>query len=266
MLAISKAISSTSLKSAFIPFITAGYPNMSVTFDVINILDKQGVSAIEIGIPYSDALADGKVIQESSKIALQQAIYLDQVLMLVRRLNDSIKSPIILFTYLNPILAKGISIFIREIAQCGAKGLVIPDLPLEEADYLISVCNYYKIELILFISPCSSDDRIQQILLKAPGCIYLVSSYGVTGIRKKLQLNIQPVLQKIKQQSSKPIMLGFGIADEKQIAQIMNFSVSVDAIVIGSAFINQVKRSYDSNNYEYLNKFCNRIKSAMLMK
>ncbi len=263
MLAISDAISNTNLKSALIPFITAGYPNLETTARVIDILDSQGVQAIELGVPYSDALADGIVIQESSRVALSQKTYVDKVLKLVHRLSSKIKAPIIIFTYLNPILSKGIEVFIKEIAQSGAKGLVIPDLPLEESDYFIAVCNYYDIELILFVSPSSSDQRIKEIALKAPGCIYLVSSYGVTGARKYIELGIQNIVKKVKMYSDKRIMLGFGISNEDHVAKIMNFDLTIDAIVMGTAFVNQIKNSYSSNSYDELNIFCNKLKNAM---
>lgn len=263
MLAISNAISGTDLKSALVPFITAGYPNIDITSKVINLLDKQGVQAIELGIPYSDALADGIVIQESSRIALEKKTYIDQVLNIVRNVSKSIKAPIIIFTYLNPILCKGINLFIQEIAESGAKGLVIPDLPLEEADYFIAVCNYYQIELILFVSPASSDKRIREIVLKAPGCIYLLSSYGVTGLRNGIESNIQNLVKKIKNISNKCVMLGFGISNENQVADIMNSNLQIDAIVMGSAFINQITCSYKDDDYNNLNLFCMRVKQAM---
>lgn len=263
MLTISDAISNTDLKSALIPFITAGYPSLDVTAKVVELLDSKGVEVIELGVPYSDALADGVAIQESSKVALEKKTYLDQVLELVHILNGKIQAPIIVFTYLNPVLSKGIQTFVKEMAQAGAKGLIIPDLPLEETDYLISICNYYKIELILFVSPSSSDRRIRDIALKAPGCIYLVSSYGVTGLRDCIEIDVQSVVNKIRLHSDKRIMLGFGISNELQVAEIMSFDLNVDAIVMGTAFINKIKSSCSINNYDNLSLFCDKIKSKM---
>ena len=263
MLTISNAISSTGLKSALIPFITAGYPNLKVTSKIIHLLDKQAVQAIELGIPYSDALADGILIQESSRIALEQEIYIDKILNLLDELNPSIRAPIIIFTYLNPILSRGINSFIRAIAKVGVKGLVVPDLPLEEADYFIAICGFYDIELILFISPASSEARVQEIILKAPGCIYVVSSYGVTGLRKNLEENLCQLVQKIKNNTNKRIMLGFGISNEQQVSEIMKYDIKVDAIVMGSAFIKQITYSHDSNDYGHLSMFCKNIKASM---
>lgn len=263
MLTISNAISNTSLKSALIPFITAGYPNLKVTSKILHLLDKQGVHAIELGIPYSDALADGTLIQESSRIALEQKIYFDQILTLIDKSSRSISAPIIVFTYLNPILSRGIDSFIREISDAGAKGLVVPDLPLEESDYFISICNFYNIELIFFISPASSEARLQEIILKAPGCIYVVSDYGVTGLRENLGSSLYQLVQKIKNNTNKRIMLGFGISNEQQVSEIMQYNLKIDAIVMGSAFIKQIAYSYENDDYECLNIFCQNIKNSM---
>lgn len=264
MLTISRAISNPDSRIGLIPFITAGYPDLDATLEVIQLLDRDGVQAIELGIPYSDALADGLVIQESSRIALAQKTYLDQVIDLVSVVNSRIKAPIIIFTYLNPILSKGAELFIQEIARAGAKGLVVPDLPLEEADYFIALCAYYEIELILFVSPSSSSERIADIVTKAPGCIYLISSYGVTGKRDDAEMSIGPLITRIKSLCDKPIMLGFGISNELQVAKIASSYLGINAIVIGTAFVNQVRIGYSLSNYDGLNLFCARLRNAIV--
>lgn len=260
---ISNAIKNTNLQSALIPFITAGYPSLKTTKEVIYLLDDIGVNAIELGIPYSDALADGPIIQESSRIALKHKVCINQIINLVKDINQEIKTPLIIFTYLNPILSKGIDSFIKDIAEAGVKGLIIPDLPIEESDYFITVCNYYSIELILFISPASPDKRIQEILLKAPGCIYLVSSYGVTGLRNKIGSHLFQLIKKIKNTTNKQIMLGFGISNAQQVSEIMNYNLDIDAIVMGSAFIKMISSSCKNNNYQDLSIFCEQLKSSM---
>ena len=263
MLTISNAISKTSLKSALVPFVTVGYPSLTVTSEVVHLLDREGVNAIELGIPYSDALADGPIIQESSRVALSQHISINQILAFIKDLSSSITTPLIVFTYLNPILSKGIHSFIKEIAEAGVKGLIIPDLPVEESDYVISICHYYELELILFISPASSEARIQKTILKAPGCIYLVSSYGVTGLRDNLGLHLFDFVKKIKDKTSKRIMLGFGISNDKQVAEIMKYNLDIDAIVMGTAFIRQITYGYSKNDYKQMSAFCQNIKQAM---
>nr|YP_010728841.1 tryptophan synthase alpha subunit [Lithothamnion corallioides]WEA77106.1 tryptophan synthase alpha subunit [Lithothamnion corallioides] len=263
MLTISETIASVKTRSALVPFITAGYPNLETTVNLIYLLDKKGANAIELGIPYSDALADGIVIQESSRIALEQKTYVDQVLKLVQQVSPNVIAPIIIFTYYNPILCRGIDRFVKEIAESGAKGLVVPDLPLEESDYLISLCNEYEIELILFVSPTSSENRIQSIVSKAPGCIYLVSSCGVTGLRGSINYNVQELVKKIKRSTNKCVMLGFGISNEYQVSKLMDLQLDIDAIVMGSAFINKITDGLKDSNYEKVGSFCENIKSAI---
>lgn len=263
MLIISKAISSTKARSALVPFITVGYPNIEATVKLVYLLDKKGANVIELGIPYSDALADGVVIQESSRIALDQRIYIDQVLNLIQQVSSNVIAPIIVFTYYNPILSRGIERFVKEIAKSGAKGLIVPDLPLEESDYLITLCSNYYIELILFVSPTSSEDRIKAIISKAPGCIYLVSSLGVTGLRGNIDCSVQELVKKIKRTTNKCVMLGFGISNEYQISKLMDLQLNIDAIVMGSAFIKKIMDSLGDNSYKNVGSFCEKIKSVI---
>lgn len=263
MLTISKSILNTKLKYSLVPFITAGYPDLKSTSKLIRLLDAQGVHAIELGIPYSDALADGPIIQESSRIALNQQVYFEEILELVNQNCSIINTPLIIFTYLNPILSRGIDLFIKEIASAGAKGLIIPDLPIEESDYFIFLCNFYKIELILFISLTSSEQRVRQILLKAPGCIYLVSSYGVTGQRESLQKGLPQVISKIKRYSDKPIMLGFGISSKNQVTEIVKSQLEINAVVIGSAFIKKITEDGSYDDFSHVRDFCQNIKDSM---
>nr|AYR05929.1 tryptophan synthase alpha subunit [Lithothamnion sp.] len=263
MFTISKAISSVKTRSALVPFITVGYPNLKATVELIYLLDKKGANAIELGIPYSDALADGIVIQESSRIALEQKIYIDQVLNLIQQVSPNLTVPIIVFTYYNPIVCRGIERFVKEISESGAKGLVVPDLPLEESDYLINLCSDYYIELILFVSPTSSENRIKSIISKAPGCIYLVSSCGVTGLRGSINYDIKELVKKIKRTTDKCVMLGFGISNEYQVSKLMSLQLNIDAIVMGSAFINKITDSLGDDNYENVGSFCEKIKSVI---
>nr|ARW60144.1 Tryptophan synthase alpha subunit [Laurencieae sp.] len=247
---------------ALIPFVTAGYPNIDITLDVLYTLDQQGADIIELGIPYSDSVADGPIIQQSSKIALEQGIYIDQVLKLLDGVKSKLSVPIVIFTYYNPILVRGINRFIEEISLRGVKGLIVPDLPIEETDYLIYLCSQYSIELILFVAPTSSKSRISHILSKAPGCVYLVSSTGVTGIRNDVNHEIDSLSSYIKSSTGKLIMLGFGISNVSQVTKVSNWDI--DGLVIGSAFtrILSSNLSYDIG-VKSLGSFCREIKSAI---
>lgn len=243
---------------ALIPFVTAGYPSVDITIDILYTLDSQGADIIELGLPYADALADGPIIQEASQHSINQGINLKQVLNIITTVSKNIKAPLILFTYYNPVLVKGVISFIRDIANSGAKGLIIPDLPVEETDYIIKTCIEWDIELILFISPTSSTVRISEILSKAPGCIYLISSTGVTGIRNEISKEIQEFSSLIKKEKEKLLILGFGISNQKQVAIISKWNI--DGIVIGSAFMNIIKTSAQNMIVSNISEFCRQIK------
>nr|QCI09035.1 Tryptophan synthase alpha subunit [Inkyuleea mariana] len=258
---VSKILRGKGSSCALIPFITAGYPNIDMTLQALYTLDNQGADIIELGIPYSDALADGPIIQESSKIALQQGVYLDQVLHILNIASPTLNAPIVIFSYYNPILARGLAKFIIEISNSGAKGLIIPDLPLEETDYLIELCFRYNIELILFIAPTSSQHRISSILSKSPGCIYLVSSTGVTGMRDEINSQINDLSYTIKSKTDKLIILGFGISNPDQASKISKWNI--DGIVIGSAFVKTLSNKSQVDGIKELGNFCKSIKLAI---
>nr|YP_009509223.1 tryptophan synthase alpha subunit [Gracilaria vermiculophylla]AXI96873.1 tryptophan synthase alpha subunit [Gracilaria vermiculophylla]QXU75086.1 tryptophan synthase alpha subunit [Gracilaria vermiculophylla]WDZ67932.1 tryptophan synthase alpha subunit [Gracilaria vermiculophylla] len=261
---ITNFLRSKNSSCALVPFITAGYPNINISMQALKVLDKKGADLIELGIPYSDALADGPIIQEASQVALRQGIYIDQVLYILRTVVPDLSSPIIIFTYYNPILVRGVDKFIREMSQAGAKGLIIPDLPLEEVDYILELCNLYCMELILFIAPTSSESRIQLILSKSPGCIYLVSSCGVTGFRDDFDLKIQNLAAFIKSKTDKLIMLGFGINSPDQVSQIISWDI--DGIVVGSAMINHMVGKFPKDILDSLGDFCQKLKFSMSKK
>nr|YP_009392425.1 Tryptophan synthase alpha subunit [Caloglossa monosticha]ARW60987.1 Tryptophan synthase alpha subunit [Caloglossa monosticha] len=249
---------------ALIPFIIAGYPNIDITIQALYLLDSKGADIIELGIPYADALADGPIIQNASKVALNQGIRVDHVLEILEKVSGNLISPIIIFSYYNPILVRGTEKFLHEISSLGVKGLIIPDLPIEETDYLIFLSSYYNIELILFIAPTSSNDRIDKILSKSPGCIYVVSSKGVTGIRDSLNTKLSSLFDNIKTRTKKLIMLGFGISNSQQVSIISRWNI--DGIVMGSSFIKTLSENSDCSNVETLDKlgqFCDEIKSSI---
>nr|YP_009122258.1 tryptophan synthase alpha chain [Vertebrata lanosa]AJH66016.1 tryptophan synthase alpha chain [Vertebrata lanosa] len=266
---ISNVLSQNSKKSAcsLIPFITAGYPNIDLTLQAIYILDQEGADLIELGIPYSDALADGPLIQEASKVAIKNGVNIDKVIEILDKIYLKINTPVIIFTYYNPILVKGIKRFIAIISKLGVRGLIIPDLPLEESDYMSTVCQIYRIELILFISPTSSSDRISSIVDKSPGCLYLVSSTGVTGIRDSIDMNINYASKQIMMKSSKMIMLGFGVSNPDQVKKIMQSQVGINGIVVGSAFTKIFSGYMSDPTIDLMGSiktFCRRMKFATL--
>jgi tryptophan synthase alpha chain len=245
-------------KCALIPFITAGDPDLHTTAEALRLLDKSGADIIELGVPYSDPLADGPVIQAAATRALQKGTTLDNVLNLVREVSPQLSAPIVLFTYYNPIFSRGIETFLSEIASSGVKGLVVPDLPLEEADNLIQKAAQESIEVILLVAPTSPAERIEQIAQKSQGFIYLVSVTGVTGIRSQVASGVQDILENIRRFSDKSIGVGFGISTPEQAKVIKNWGS--DAIIVGSAFV----RSLSEGGLPALESLCLSLKQAIV--
>nr|YP_009313037.1 Tryptophan synthase alpha subunit [Dermonema virens]SCW21291.1 Tryptophan synthase alpha subunit [Dermonema virens] len=254
MAIISSTLSVLEKSCGLIPFITAGSPNIESTERALRLLDSLGADVIEIGLPYSDPLADGPIIQQASKEALDKGMNLDLLLDLLDRTCNYIQSPIVLFTYYNPMLVRGIKKFISDISRVGVQGLIIPDLPLEETDYIISLCNQLSIELILLITPTSSPQRIKQIIQKSPGLIYVVSATGVTGLRSNVNHNMREFVKYIKSKTDKLLILGFGISTTEHVKQVMEWDI--DGIVIGSAFVKRLSDTNTERGLSSLGDFC----------
>lgn len=264
MTAISQTLDSLNGRCALIPFITAGDPNLEDTEYALKILDKEGADIIELGLPYSDPLADGPIIQEASKKALQGGVTLDKILYLLEQIHATISAPLVFFTYYNPILARGMDQFLADIAKAGVKGLIVPDLPLEEADYLMNLCNKYAIELILLITPMSSPERIDKILAKSQGTIYVVSSTGVTGIRQEVKQDMEQFIKRIKNKTNKLLILGFGISTQEHVAQVSEWDIN--GIVMGSAFVKCLSADTQSKRLDRLQQFCSSISKVLTSK
>nr|YP_009314676.1 Tryptophan synthase alpha subunit [Neoizziella asiatica]SCW23131.1 Tryptophan synthase alpha subunit [Neoizziella asiatica] len=259
---VSSTLRSLPYSCGLIPFITAGNPDIVSTEKALKILDSCGADIIEIGLPYSDPLADGPVIQQASKQALSQGMNFDMLLSLLHKINGHIRAPLVMFTYYNPLIARGILSFLTEIAAAGITGIIIPDLPLEEADYILDICNNLSIELILLVTPTSSKNRIDRIISKSQGVIYVVSSTGVTGLRDQINKNMQEFVASIRKKTDKLIILGFGISQEKHVRQIVQWEV--DGIVIGSAFVNCLADTSVDNGLEKLKSFCTSVKNVIM--
>ncbi|HEY9596528.1 MAG TPA: tryptophan synthase subunit alpha [Cyanophyceae cyanobacterium] len=246
---------------ALIPFITAGDPDLETTAQALRILDKSGADLIELGVPYSDPLADGPTIQAAATRALQRGVRLDDVLAMVKDVAPELKAPIILFTYYNPILNRGIESFLKQIAEVGVKGLVVPDLPLEEADSLLKPAAEIGIEVTLLVAPTTPQDRIDAIAQQSQGFIYLVSVTGVTGMRSQIESRVQDLLQQMRSVTDKPIGVGFGISQPEQAKQVKNWGA--DAVIVGSAFVKRLADGTPAEGLSAIGEFCQQLKSAI---
>jgi tryptophan synthase alpha chain len=246
---------------ALIPFITAGDPDLKTTAAALQLLDRSGADLIELGVPYSDPLADGPVIQAAATRALQGGTRLNQVLEMLREVTPKLKAPIILFTYYNPILNRGIEAFLQDIFDAGARGLVVPDLPLEEVEGLLKPATQIGIDVILLVAPTSPKDRIEAIAHSSQGFIYLVSVTGVTGIRTQVGSRVQELLTELRGVTDKAIGVGFGISQPSQAKQVMEWGA--DAVIVGSAFVKRLSEGSPQQGLEAIESFCRSLKAAI---
>lgn len=246
---------------ALVPFITAGDPNLDVTEKVIETLDSEGASIIELGLPYSDSLADGPVIQAAAARALGNNINFIDILLRLETISLKTSVPIVIFTYYNLVLRQGVESFILNIARSGAKGLLVPDLPLEESQELLEICSNNNLELILLIAPTSSPERIKMIAEKAQGCLYIVAANGVTGLKADFDIEVKNLINYVKQITDKPIIVGFGISNASQAALIKSWGV--DGVVLGSAFVRQLASYPEKQDLSDFKYFCRQIKESL---
>ncbi len=246
---------------ALIPFITAGDPDLDTTAKAIEVLAQNGADLIELGVPYSDPLADGPTIQAAATRALQKGVKLEAVLEVVKQVAPKIDVPIILFTYYNPIYYRGIESFLKQVKEAGVSGLVVPDLPLEEAEVLLKPAAEIGIEVILLVAPTSSTARIKAIATKSQGFIYLVSVTGVTGIRSEMAAGVKDILAELHSTTDKPIGVGFGISNPEQAKQIKEWGA--DGVIVGSAIVKRLAEGTPEAGLKAIAEFCAALKQAI---
>lgn len=227
-------------KKRFIPFLTIGDPSLEASFHLVQAIIDAGADAIELGVAYSDPLADGPTIQRASGRALAKKVSIRDVVLLVSRLREvNVTVPLILFTYYNPIFQYGIDQFFADLAANGADGVIIPDLPIEENEQAIRIAKAYNLHVISLVAP-TSDTRIAKIGKKAEGFLYCVSSLGVTGIRTSLRDDLSQFLDKVRANTDAPIAVGFGISTPEQVKSV---SQHADAVIVGSAIVQEIERN-----------------------
>ena len=248
---------------ALIPFITAGDPDLETTAAALRALDRAGADLIELGVPYSDPLADGPVIQAAATRALEHGVTLEAVLEVVAEVSPELSAPIVLFTYYNPILNRGIKKFLKDIYQAGARGLVVPDLPLEEMEVLLAPAKEVGIEVTLLVAPTTPNERIVEIAQQCQGFIYLVSVTGVTGMRSQISDRVQALLQELRTVTDKPIGVGFGVSSPEQAAQLKNWGA--DGVIVGSAFVKRLApdSATSTSGVAEVEAFCQQLKAAL---
>ncbi len=222
-------------RAAFLPYFPIGYPTYEASLDAIQAMAEVGVDGFEIGVPFSDPLADGPTIQAATQIALENGTTVRQCLDAVRTLRGrGVTQPMLLMSYLNPLLAYGVDSFVRDAKAVGADGLIVPDLPPEEAALFAEACARDGLALVFFLAPTSSDARIELVNRHATGFIYVVSLTGVTGARTELPPDLQHFIARVRAKADRPLVMGFGISTPEQ-ARGMNGLV--DGFIVGSALV-----------------------------
>ena len=245
---------------ALMPFIMAGDPNIEKTSEILLKLQENGADLIELGIPYSDPLADGPIIQMSASRALKKGTTPRKVITLLESLKGKLNIPVILFTYLNPLLSFGFGKFCEMASNAGVSGLIIPDLPLEEAYNFSQIVSTYSMDLILLVAPTTPLERMKKISNHTKGFTYLVSVTGVTGERNKMENRVENLIAKLKDINTNPIAVGFGISTPEHVNKVRKWGA--DGVIIGSAFVKRISNSTEKDVVNQIGTFCKDMRLA----
>ena len=227
-------------RGGFIPFVVAGDPNLEITKDLILELARRGASVIELGVPFSDPVADGVTIQASAERALKNSVSVKNILQVVADVRAAeCETPVILFSYFNPILQFGLNKFADEAVKFGVDGVLITDLVPEEAEEFRGILNEKDLALIMLAAPTSSDERLKKICAKASGFVYAVSRAGVTGAQNETSSSAETLVERLRRFTDLPIAVGFGISSAAQVSETWRYA---DAAVVGSAIVAEIMR------------------------
>ncbi|HWI55291.1 MAG TPA: tryptophan synthase subunit alpha [Desulfobacteria bacterium] len=249
-------------EKGLITFVTAGDPNLQTTKEIVLALEKAGADIIELGVPYSDPVADGPVIQRASQRALRAGTNLKKIFQTVRELRETTQIPILLMTYFNPLLRYGLEAVAADAFASGVDGFIIPDLPFEEKSVFVGELKKHNIFLIPLVAPTSGYDRIKQITEDSEGFIYCVSLTGVTGVREGIPQNLKDFMENVRKVTSAPLAVGFGISNPEQVSVVSQYC---DAVIVGSALVKTIGEKGDSDELiESVTEFTRNLKQPMI--
>ena len=248
-------------KISFVSYITAGDPDIKTSLNIMKNLAENGTDIIELGVPFSDPISDGPTIQKATERALSNKVDMKKVLGLVKKFRKNYSTPIVIFGYYNPFLKFGLNKIMKNIKDAGADGVLVVDLPPEEAEEIQEAVNKQNLELVYLVAPTSTNKRIQTIAKLSNSFIYLVSVTGVTGTRTTLDSNLTPFIKRLKKQTKRPICVGFGISTPKHVLELKK---NVDGIVIGSAIIKIIEENLKNKKeiIKKISKFSKKISEA----
>ncbi len=243
---------------AFIPFITAGDPSLAKTEEFILEMERAGADLVEIGIPFSDPIAEGVVIQEADIRSLAAGTTTDKVFDMVLDLRKKTEIPLVFMTYVNPVFHYGYEKFFSRCQEAGIDGIIIPDLPFEEKGELEDIAAAHGVDLISMIAP-TSKQRIRDIAREAKGFLYVVSSMGVTGTREEIRTDLGEILKEIRKVTDLPAAVGFGINTPEQAAEI---AAVADGVIVGSAIVKLAAR-YGGHAAPYMGMYVRKMKESI---
>ncbi len=245
-------------KNAFIPFVTAGDPTLDITEQLVLKMAEAGADLIELGIPFSDPVAEGPVIQEADYRALASGTTTDKIFDMVGRIRKKCDVPLAFMTYANPIFTYGTERFMKNCQEAGIDAIIVPDIPFEEKNELLPYCSKYNVAFISMIAP-TSQSRIQMIASEAQGFIYCVSSMGVTGVRQEIGSGVEEMIRHVKEVSDIPCAIGFGISTPEQAASMIKFS---DGVIVGSAIV-KIIAQYGADCVPHVTEYVRIMKNAV---
>lgn len=233
-------------EKALITYVTSGDPDLDTTYNLVFEKERAGADIIELGIPYSDPLADGPVIQRASERALKSGTNIDSVFQLVKRIREKTEIPLVFLVYFNAVYRFGMERFLENCREYGIDGLIIPDLPMEERKEINELMKDYPVDLIPLVAP-TSEDRIKEVVSEGNGFVYCISSNGVTGTRSEFQVDLEEFMNKIKKYTTLPLAIGFGISDEETVRNLKGIC---DGVIVGSAIIKKIEEGIKEGNIE----------------
>jgi tryptophan synthase alpha chain len=242
-----------------IVYLTAGDPSLEATGELLAALDRARVDVIELGVPFSDPLADGPVIQRASERALKAGATLRRILHGLPRWREAAAAPVILFSYYNPILQYGLEEFARDAAQAGADGALVVDLSPEEADPYVDAMRARSLDTVFLASPTSTEERLERAARLSTGFLYLISRTGVTGEREELSASLRPLVERAQRLTSLPLAVGFGISNPEQVREVHTLA---QAAVVGSAMVHAIEQRYPKEGAAGIEKFARWLKEG----
>ena len=250
-------------EKALIPYIMAGDPSLTETEKLVLELERNGANLIELGVPFSDPIADGPVIQEAAERALRSGTSLRKILATVKTLRQKTQIPLILMAYYNTLMAMGEKRFCREAAAVGVDGVIIPDMPPEESEPLYTATITYGLDVIFLLAPTSTALRKQEVIKRARGFIYYVSLTGITGSQLNNISSVHTHVKQIQKSAQKPVAVGFGIATPHDAQTVSQFA---DAVIVGSAIVRQIAATSQSPRMvKHIGSFTKQLKQAMIV-